>query len=133
MNRVRLESQVANRASLSHRKNQTQEKEFGVTVPSSADRDEALPRENRLYWLCRVAGWWCVGFIEATFRPGMVGDPIIIISKKNNHNGITELKPYLNNNDCLGLLEVMTSFNQTVYNMTYANEKITTKRKVLYS
>ena len=32
-------------------------------------------------------------------------------------------------NDCLGLLEVMSSFNQTVYDMTYVNEKYYSKKK----
>ena len=47
---------------------------------------------------------------------------------EHNYNDIPELKPYLKN-DCLGLLEVMTSFNQTVYDMTYVNEKYFSKKK----
>jgi hypothetical protein len=47
---------------------------------------------------------------------------------ENNYNDIPELKPYLKN-DCLGLLEVMTSFNQTVFDMTYVNETKYNKKK----
>lgn len=47
---------------------------------------------------------------------------------EHNFNDIPELKPYLKN-DCLGLLEVMTSFNQTVYDMTYVNETYYNKKK----
>jgi hypothetical protein len=47
---------------------------------------------------------------------------------ENNYNDIPELKPYLKN-DCLGLLEVMTSFNNTVYDMTYVNETYYSKKK----
>ena len=47
---------------------------------------------------------------------------------EHNFNDIPELKPYLKN-DCLGLLEVMTSFNQTVYDMTYVNETYFSKNK----
>ena len=47
---------------------------------------------------------------------------------EHNYNDIPELKPYLKN-DCLGLLEVMTAFNQTVYDMTYVNETYYSKKK----
>lgn len=47
---------------------------------------------------------------------------------ENNYNDIPELKPYLKN-DCLGLLEVMTSFNKTVYDMTYIDEEYFSKKK----
>jgi hypothetical protein len=47
---------------------------------------------------------------------------------EHNYNDIPELKPYLKN-DCLGLLEVMTSFNQTVYDMTFVDEKYFSKVK----
>lgn len=47
---------------------------------------------------------------------------------EHNFNDIPELKPYLKN-DCLGSLEVMRSFNQTVYDMTYVNETYYNKKK----
>ena len=47
---------------------------------------------------------------------------------KHNYNDIPELKPYLKN-DCLGLLEVMTSFNHTVNDMTYVNGTYYSQKK----
>ena len=47
---------------------------------------------------------------------------------ENNYNQIPELVKYLKY-DCLGLLEVMTSFNKTVYDMTYVDRTYFSKSK----
>ena len=47
---------------------------------------------------------------------------------ENNYNQIPELVKYLKY-DCLGLLEVMTSFNETVYDMTYVDRTYFSKSK----